>query len=72
MAIGYTQEEIDTLRAAIASGVLTVSYAGPPARTVTYQSSQAMRDTLAEMVADVNESTRRRYRRASHSKGFDE
>lgn len=47
----WTQEEIDQLRAAIASGVLTVSYAGPPARSITYQSLADMRELLAEMVA---------------------
>lgn len=49
----WTQADIDELKAAIRSGVLTVSYAGPPARTVTYQSLQAMRDLLAEMRGEV-------------------
>lgn len=56
--------EITTLRTAIASGVLTVSYSGPPARTVTYQSLDAMRRLLTEMISTNNGSdgTRRSYR----------
>lgn len=49
MAITWTQAEIDTLRAAIASGVLTVTYDGPPRRSITYQSLDAMRALLASM-----------------------
>lgn len=67
--MAWTQAEIDTLKAAIASGVLTVSYAGPPARSITYQSLAAMRDLLAEMERSVNGG--RRYRRVAFSKGFD-
>lgn len=49
----WTQEDIDTLKAAIRSGVLSVSYAGPPQRTITYQSLRDMRELLAEMEASV-------------------
>jgi roadblock/LC7 domain-containing protein len=70
MPAGYTSEEIATLKSAIASGVLTVSYAGPPARTVTYQSLSEMRKQLAIMVAEVAGSNRRRFRRAYVKKGF--
>ena len=68
----WSQDDIDTLKAAVASGVLTVSYAGPPSRTITYQSLAEMRSLLAEMVADVAESsgTRKRYRVSAHTKGF--
>jgi hypothetical protein len=68
----WTQSDIDTLKAAVASGVQTVSYSGPPARTVTYQSLAEMRDLLAEMVADVagQAGTRQPYRYAASSKGF--
>lgn len=68
----YTQADIDTLKAAIVSGVQTVSYNGPPARTVTYQSLDAMRKLLAEMVADVSSAagTRTSYRLVSTKKGF--
>lgn len=50
----WTAEDIATLRAAVASGVLSVSYAGPPARSVTYQSLGAMRELLAEMQRQVH------------------
>lgn len=66
--MSWTQAEIDTLRAAIASGVLTVKYAGPPAREITYQSLDAMRSLLAEMTRQVASSPS--YRRVSWSKGF--
>jgi hypothetical protein len=68
MAI-WTQADIDTLKAAVASGVLTVSYAGPPARSQTYQSLDAMRSLLAEMVRQVTQPTT--FRHAAFRKGFD-
>lgn len=68
MAVTYTQAEIDTLKAAIVSGVLTVSYAGPPARTVTYQSLAEMRKLLADMNASVSGSAP--YRVAATRKGL--
>lgn len=69
----WTQAEIDSLKAAVASGVLSVSYDGPPRRTVVYQSLAAMRDLLSEMIADVATAagTRVRTRYATHKKGFD-
>lgn len=68
----WTQDDVDTLKAACASGVLSVSYNGPPARTVTYQSLGAMRALLAEMIAEVGNTagTRSNYRLAQHKKGF--
>jgi hypothetical protein len=65
----WTQEDIDALKKAIAKGVLSVSYAGPPQRSITYQSLAAMRDLLAEMVRAVTGAPR--FRRISFSKGFD-
>jgi hypothetical protein len=64
----WTQEDIDTLKAAIASGVLTVEYAGPPPRKLTYQNLREMRDLLAEMIGQVQSPAR--YRRAQFRKGF--
>jgi hypothetical protein len=66
--IGWTQADIDELKAAIATGVLSVTFAGPPQRTVTYQSTAEMRKLLGQMVREVNGS--RRYRRARFSQGF--
>lgn len=54
MTATWTQAQIDELKTAIASGVLTVSYSGPPARSVTYQSLKEMRELLAAMQQDVN------------------
>lgn len=65
----WTQADIDKLKAAVSEGVLTVSYAGPPQRMITYQSLDAMRSLLAEMVHQVKATPS--YRRASFSKGFD-
>lgn len=72
--VEYSDEEIATLKAAIVSGVLTVSYSGPPARQITYQSLTAMREQLAIMVASQEEAagTRVKARRPLYRKmGFD-
>lgn len=66
----WTQTDVDTLKAAVASGVLTVTYSGPPTRTVTYQNLPEMRAQLAQIVANANASTRRRFRLASTKKGL--
>lgn len=47
----WTVAEYETLKAAVASGLLTVRYDGPPARSVTYQNLESMRSLLAEMDA---------------------
>jgi len=64
----WTQADIDKLKLAVASGVLTVKYAGPPEREVTYQSLGAMRALLAEMSRQVNGAPA--FRHASFSSGF--
>lgn len=75
----WTQDDVDKLRAAIvalASGeaVQTVTYAGPPSRTVMYQVQNLteMRALLAEMVAAVRNAagTRQGYRVSTHRKGM--
>lgn len=68
----WTQSDVDALKAAVATGVLTVSFNGPPARTITYHSLAEMRSLLAEMVADVASAagTRASFRLAGFSKGF--
>lgn len=69
----WTADDVATLKAAVLSGVLQVSYNGPPARSVTYNSLAEMRKLLAEVVAAVNDAagTRQPFRFAAHSKGFD-
>ena len=64
----YSQADIDTLKAAIVSGVKKVSYAGPPRREVEYQDIGAMREALASMVASLNGTPS--FRLATHRKGF--
>lgn len=65
----YTQTDIDTLKAAIVSGVLTVTFDGPPKRSITYQDLPAMRSLLADMVRQVCGKSVN-YRRAKHARGF--
>lgn len=69
--MAWTQDDIDTLKAAVRSGVLSVSFSGPPSRTITYQSLDAMRSLLAEMEAAVTAAAGgTRYRRARVLRGF--
>lgn len=62
--ITWTQAEIDALKAAVASGVQTVTYSD---RTVTYQSLEDMRALLATMEQSVTGAPRTRF--AAHDKG---
>lgn len=64
--MAWTQTDVDTLKAAIASGILHVAYAD---RTITYKSTDEQLKALALMQAEVNTSTRQGYRLASTSKG---
>lgn len=68
----WTQTDVDNLKAAIASGVLRVSYSGPPARDITYHSLAEMRALLAEMIASVASAsgTRKPYKLAATRKGI--
>jgi hypothetical protein len=71
MMATWTVEEIATLKAACASGILTVRYDGPPARMVTYQSLKEMRELLAEMQAEAaEESGTSRYKLATTRTGL--
>jgi hypothetical protein len=67
----WTQADVDSLKAAVASGVLTVRYDGPPGRTITYQSLAEMRSLLASMQQDVARAAGQAasYRLASTRKG---
>jgi len=64
----WSQNDIDSLKAAVASGIFTVRYDGPPGRTITYQSLSEMRSLLAEMQRQVK--GHRSYRLARTRKGF--
>lgn len=50
----YTQAQLDALRAAYASGVLTVDYNG---RRVTYHSRAEMAQIIATIEADLSPAT---------------
>lgn len=63
----WTDADIAILKAAVASGILMVSYAGPPQRSVTYQSLAEMRKLLAEMVASTQGTS---YRLGATRKGL--
>lgn len=66
--MAWSQADIDALKAAIASGTSSVSYAGPPARSITYQSLSEMLQVLAIMEQSVNSGVP--YRLAATKKGF--
>lgn len=73
--MSWTTEEITSVKAAIialATGkaVASVSYAGPPAQTISYQAADLdkLKALLAQMTAATAASTS--YRRVSVSKGF--
>lgn len=74
--MAITQADIDALEAVIGTGVLTVTYDGPPRRSVTYQSTAdmerslvRMKNELAEAAAQAGGSTLR-YRLAATRKGL--
>jgi hypothetical protein len=74
--MAWTQTEVDQVRAAIlalATGtrVVTVSYAGPPARAVTYGAADlaALRALLEDMEYEVTGPPAKTYRLATTRKG---
>jgi len=67
----WTQADVDALKAAVGSGVLTVTYDGPPRRSVTYQSLESMRALLASMAGDLaQQAGKTSYTLAATRKGF--
>lgn len=53
--MAYTQDDIDALKAAIATGAIEVTFgSGPDSRTVKYRTLDQMRSILAEMTAEVS------------------
>ena len=64
----WTTADIESLKTAVASGILTVRYDGPPGRTITYQSLSEMRSLLAEMQRETKSAPA--YRLAQTRKGF--
>jgi hypothetical protein len=69
--MAWTQGDVDKLDVAIASGVQSVTFDGPPRRTVTYQTTSDMLKARAIMVAEVAKAGgRTNIRYLSTSKGF--
>lgn len=73
--MAWTQADVDQVRAAVvalAAGtrVVTVSYAGPPARSVTYGAANLaeLRQLLSEMERAVSGVSK--FRRVAFKKGF--
>lgn len=68
----WVQADVDSLKSAVASGALSVTFTGPPTRTIVYQSLPAMRALLAEMIVQVADAagTRKNYRLAATRKGL--
>jgi hypothetical protein len=55
--MAWTQSDIDTLKAAIATGAKKVTFgAGPDQRTVEYRSLEEMERTLSKIEAEVCQS----------------
>lgn len=65
--MAWTQADIDSLKAAIASGVTRVRYAD---RDVSYRSLEEMRETLRLLQGEVSPSTRVRQFRTYTRKGL--
>lgn len=68
----WTQADADAVKAAINSCVLTVTYDGPPRRSLTYQSTEALQAHLANIMADLarQAGTASTYRLVATRKGF--
>jgi predicted Zn-dependent peptidase len=69
----WTAEDVASLKKAVASGILTVTYDGPPKRSQTFQSLAEMRSLLAEMVGQVAQaegSSSPRFRRVRFRRGL--
>ena len=53
----WTQADVDALKTAAASGILTVRYDGPPARMITYQSLRDMQRQIVLMEQELARSS---------------
>lgn len=70
--MAWTQADIDALKSLIATGAQSISYGGPPARSMTARSLDEMLQLLAMMEQEVNGSngTTTNYRLATTRKGL--
>ncbi len=70
--MAWTQADIDALKALMATGASSISYGGPPARTMTARPLAEMQALLAQMEQAVNGdgSTKPHYRLVTTKKGL--
>ena len=67
----YTTEDIKSLKAAIASGLLEAEFDGPDGtRKVRYQSYSNMKKALRDMMTELGECPRRARMKIVSSKGY--
>lgn len=66
----WTQEDVDRLKALIASNVKSIRYEGPPGRSIEYHDLSQARVLLAEMIADVAGDDFTPYKLVQTNKGF--
>lgn len=53
--MAYTQDDVDSLKAALATGAKSVKFgSGADSRETTYRSLDEMRSILADMIAEVS------------------
>lgn len=65
----YSQDDIDALKAAIATGARRVKFgSGPDSREVEYRSLDEMRATLADLTAEVSTAPRSTVSYVEHSR----
>lgn len=70
--VTWSEADLTALKSAYTSGVLTVEYAGPPARRVTYQSLEAIASAIADIEARVARAAgQRTHRMAIHNRRFE-
>jgi hypothetical protein len=68
--MAWTQEDVDALKSLIKTGAQSVSYGGPPERTMTARPLTEMLQLLAVMEREVKGSSAITYRLASTKKGL--
>lgn len=68
--MAWSQDDIDALKSLIKTGAQSVSYGGPPARSMTARPLSEMLELLAVMEREVNPTTAVPYRLASTKKGL--
>jgi hypothetical protein len=68
--MAWTQADIDALKSLMASGASSISYGGPPQRTLIARPLAEMQALLAQMQREVDGANAVTYRLAATNKGF--